>query len=98
MPPAYSKHTLCGILPRTDVHLFAAEGKQALQPFGQAPKAQVEYEQADSPETDSKGQPAARAAIDGVTDAAKPGEDIKAGHMKGGPELGSGNAPLGMVP
>ncbi len=55
----------------------------------------MEYEQASSPQTDSKGQPAARAAIDGVTDATKPGDDLKVSHEKGGPQLGSGNAPLG---
>lgn len=68
-----------------------------MRPFGEAPATQVEYEEASSPQTDSKGQPAARAAIDGVTDATKPGQDVKAGHEKGGPQLGSGNAPLGEI-
>ena len=73
----------------------AAEGKAALRPFGEAPDTQVEYEEASSPSKDSKGRPAARAAIDGVTDATKPGQDVQAGQEKGGPQLGSGNAPLG---
>ena len=63
--------------------------------FGQPPKNNVEYEAEDSPAVDSHGQPAARAAMDGVTSAEKPGEDIAIGHEKGGPELGSGNAPIG---
>lgn len=81
--------------PKTEQHeVRKTEGKAALRPFGEAPNTQIEYEEASSPQTDSKGQPAARAAIDGVTDATKPGQDVKAGHEKGGPQLGSGNAPL----
>lgn len=76
----------------------AAEGKSALGAFGEAPKTEVEYEEADSPATDSKGQPAARAAMDGVTDSTKPGQDVAVGQEKGGPDLGSGNAPLRKSP
>ena len=75
--------------------LGAAAGKGALREFGQPPKNKVEYEAEDSPAVDSQGQPAARAAMDGVTEADKPGQDIPIGHVKGGPELGSGNAPIG---
>lgn len=85
----------CLDLHQRSTLFFAAEGKEQLRPFGEAPKTEVEYEEPSSPGTDSKGQPAARAAIDGVTDATKPGDDVQAGHEKGGAELGSGNAPLG---
>jgi hypothetical protein len=65
--------------------------------FGQPPKNKVEYEASDSPAVDSQGQPAGRAAMDGVTEAEKPGEDIAIGHVEGGPDLGSGNSPIGRL-
>lgn len=76
----------------------AAEGKNALRPFGQAPQTQVEYESADSPANDSYGRPAARSAIEGVTDGKRPGDNVKLGYEEGGPDIGSGNSPLGTVP
>jgi len=75
----------------------AASGTEALRDFGQPPLNKVEYEESDSPAVDSHGQPAARAAMEGVAEGQKPGEDISIGHVKGGPALGSGNAPIGMT-
>lgn len=67
----------------------AAEGKAGLQPFGVPPSAANEA--SDDPATDSRGQSAARAAMDGVADGAVGSKLAK----QTGAELGSGNAPLG---
>ena len=67
-----------------------AEGKSALRPFGEPPSA-GKQNSLDDPGKAADGKPAAKAAMDGVTNDAV-GEKLG---KQTGAELGSGNSPLG---
>ena len=72
------------------------EGKSQLHEFGVPPgHTDSEDVKVDDPGTNSEGKGAARAAMNDVADGHKPGDSEAV--PKGTGDLGSGNAPLGIL-